>query len=189
VSSFEQTTLAGLLRQTLRERHSNVEDAIMVRVTNGGRLLGLDWGDWSMLFSGSALATLLHYYSSDPLIRRNLPPAFGVALADRIGRLDARTRSRSIKPSQSPLRVRLSLAGEVSPWPLFRRKADFHSRSRYVAEVPGAGIRSNACKVLASAINFGHLPLSHAEAHSSGSGGPARRHRCNRRSPIAGICS
>jgi hypothetical protein len=35
---------------------------MMVRVTNGGRLLGLDLGDWSMLLSGSVLATLFSLF-------------------------------------------------------------------------------------------------------------------------------
>jgi hypothetical protein len=34
------------------------KDAVMVRVANNGRLLGLDLGDWSMLLAGSALAGL-----------------------------------------------------------------------------------------------------------------------------------
>jgi hypothetical protein len=37
----------------------NGQGAVMMRVTNNGRLLGFDAGDWSMLIVGFTLAGLL----------------------------------------------------------------------------------------------------------------------------------
>jgi hypothetical protein len=34
----------------------NAGDAVMLRVLNDGRLFGLDFGDWSILFAGFALS-------------------------------------------------------------------------------------------------------------------------------------